>query len=364
MYPRLEINISKLKHNVDTLSQICKSHNIDMIMVTKSYCAIPEVVEKISGDKVDYLADSRVENLKNLQNINIPKVLLRIPMPSEIADVVKYVDVSFNSELKTIYKLNEESKKQNKIHKIVLMFDLGDLREGYFKEEELFSAVEGVLKLENIKLFGIATNLTCYGAIIPSEKNLGRLASLAKAIENKYNITLEFVSGGNSSSIDLLQKFKMPKGITNLRLGEAVVLGRETAYGKVIENTYQDTFKMICEVVEIKEKPSLPIGEIGMDAFGNVPKYEDKGILKRAIVGIGKQDIDIDGIVPIDSDIEILGASSDHMILNVSNSKQCYEVGDKVEFLVEYGGLLTSCTSKYVHKELVYSEFTQKQQAY
>jgi predicted amino acid racemase len=121
---------------------------------------------------------------------------------------------------------------------------------------------------------------------------------------------------------------------------------------------------MICEVVEIKEKPSLPIGEIGMDAFGNVPKYEDKGILKRAIVGIGKQDIDIEGIVPIDSDIEILGASSDHMILNVSNSKQCYEVGDKVEFLVEYGGLLTSCTSKYVHKELVYSEFTQKQEAY
>ena len=364
MYPRLEINIPKLKHNVSVLSDICKTHNLDMAMVTKVYCAMPEVVKEISFDNVNYLADSRVENLKNLQDINIPKILLRIPMLSEIKDVIKYVDISFNSELKTIYKLNEEAKNQNKVHKIALMFDLGDLREGYFDEEEFFRVVEEVLKLENIKLFGIATNLTCYGAIMPSEENLGRLANLAKRIEKEYNTPLEFVSGGNSSSIDLLQSFKMPDGITNLRLGEAIVLGRETAFGKSIENTHQDVFKLVCEIVEIKEKPSLPIGEIGMDAFGNVPEYEDKGILKRAIVGIGKQDINIEGIMPIDNKIEILGASSDHMILNVTDCENKYEVGDKIEFLVEYGGLLTACTSKYVHKELVYNECTQVEMVY
>ena len=364
MYPRLEINIPKLKNNVSVLSDICKTHNLDMAMVTKVYCAMPEVVKEISFDNVNYLADSRVQNLKNLQDINIPKILLRIPMISEIKDVIKYVDISFNSEIKTIYKLNEEAKNQNKVHKIVLMFDLGDLREGYFDEEEFFSVVDKVLKLENIKLFGIATNLTCYGAIMPSEENLGRLANLAKRIEKEYNTPLEFVSGGNSSSIDLLQALKMPDGITNLRLGEAIALGRETAYGKEIENTYQDAFKLVCEIVEIKDKPSMPIGEIGMDAFGNVPSYEDKGILKRAIVGIGKQDINIEGIMPIDKNIEILGASSDHMILNVTDCENKYDVGDKVEFLVEYGGLLTACTSKYVHKELVYNECTQTELAY
>ena len=355
MYPRLEINIDKLKNNVRILHDLCQTYNIDMAMVTKSYCAIPQVVEELCEEYVDYIADSRIENLKKLSHINLPKILLRIPMLSEVEDVIKYCDISFNSELKTIYSLNEEAKKQDIVHKIVVMVDLGDLREGYFKEEDLFNSIEEILRLSNIELYGIATNLTCYGAIIPSYDNLGRLADLAKEIESKYQINLQFVSGGNSSSIDLMMSANMPKGITNLRLGEAIVLGRETAYGKDLKGTYQDVFKLICEIVELKEKPSLPIGEVGVDAFGNKPVYEDKGIIKRAIVAIGKQDIDITSIHAIDSQIEILGASSDHMILNISECDKDYNNGDKVAFSIEYGSLVTACTSKYVNKELVYN---------
>lgn len=355
MYPRLEINIDKLKTNVRVLHDLCQTYNIDMAMVTKSYCAIPEVVEEITQQYVDYIADSRIENLKNISHIKLPKILLRVPMLSEVEEVIKYADISFNSELKIINALNEEAKKLDTVHKVVIMVDLGDLREGYFKEEDLFNAVEEVLTLSNIELYGIATNLTCYGAIIPSYDNLGRLSSLAKEIENKYKVRLQFVSGGNSSSIDLMMSGNMPDGITNLRLGEAIVLGRETAYGKNLEGTYQDAFKLVCEIVELKEKPSLPIGEVGVDAFGNKPVYEDKGIIKRAIVGIGKQDLDITSIQAVDSQVEILGASSDHMILNMSECDREYHVGDKVEFLVEYGGLVTACTSKYVSKEVVYN---------
>lgn len=355
MYPRLEINIGKLKTNVRVLHDLCQTYNIDMAMVTKSYCAIPEVVEELTEQYVDYIADSRIENLKNISHIKLPKILLRVPMLSEVEEVIKYADISFNSELKIINALNEEAKKLDTVHKVVIMVDLGDLREGYFKEEDLFNAVEEVLTLSNIELYGIATNLTCYGAIIPSYDNLGRLSSLAKEIENKYKVRLQFVSGGNSSSIDLMMSGNMPDGITNLRLGEAIVLGRETAYGKNLEGTYQDAFKLVCEIVELKEKPSLPIGEVGVDAFGNKPVYEDKGIIKRAIVGIGKQDLDITSIQVVDSQVEILGASSDHMILNMSECDREYHVGDKVEFLVEYGGLVTACTSKYVSKKVVYN---------
>lgn len=355
MYPRLEINIDKLKNNVRILHDICQTYNIDMAMVTKSYCAIPQVVEELCEEYVDYIADSRIENLKNLSHINLPKILLRIPMLSEVEEVIKYSDISFNSEMKTIYSLNEEAKKQDIVHKIVVMVDLGDLREGYFKEEDLFNSIEEILRLSNIELYGIATNLTCYGAIIPSYNNLGRLANLAKEIESKYQINLQFVSGGNSSSIDLMMSGNIPKGINNLRLGEAIVLGRETAYGKNLKGTYQDAFKLVCEIVELKEKPSLPIGEVGVDAFGNKPVYEDKGIIKRAIVAIGKQDIDITSIHPIDSQIEILGASSDHMILNISECDKEYNIGDKVEFSIKYGALVSTCTSKYVNKEIVYN---------
>ncbi|AJP10143.1 TPA: alanine/ornithine racemase family PLP-dependent enzyme [Clostridioides difficile] len=353
MYPRLEIDIEKLKHNVKLISQMCHERNIKISFVTKSFCAQKEIVEEICSEGIDHIADSRIQNLKNLQDINLPKILIRIPMLSELEEVINYCDISFNSELGTIKKLNELCESKNIIHKIVLMFDLGDLREGYFYEEDFFNNVREIVRLKNIEIIGIATNLTCYGAIIPSRENIGRLVSIAKRMEEKFGINLEIVSGGNSSSIHLLINNNMPEGITNLRIGESILLGRETAYGENINGTYQDAFKLICQVVECKEKPSVPIGEIGVDAFRNKPVYEDKGILKRAIIAIGKQDINIDSLIPIDTDIKILGASSDHMILDVSNTKYDYKLGDNLEFLLTYGGIMSSSTSKYVAKKII-----------
>lgn len=353
MYPKLKIDISKLRHNVKKISQMCHKKNIKMAFVTKSFCAQSEVVKSLCDEGIDYIADSRIKNLRKLKDITLPKILIRIPMLCEAEDVIDYSDISFNSELETIKKLNEISKNKNKVHKIVLMFDLGDLREGYFYEDDLFNNIREILRLENIELIGIATNLTCYGAIIPSEENIGRLVNIAHKIEDEFNLNLDIVSGGNSSSLDLMMKDNMPEGVTNLRIGESIVLGRETAYSKNIDGTYQDAFKLVCQIVECKEKPSIPIGEIGVDAFGNKPVYKDKGILKRAIVAIGKQDIDTDSLIPIDTSIEILGASSDHMILDISNSEIDYKVGDEVEFLLTYGGLMSTSTSEYVSKEII-----------
>lgn len=353
MYPKLEIDINKLKNNVKIISQICHEKNISLAFVTKSFCAREEVVNKLVEYGIDYIADSRINNLKKLKDIKLPKMLIRIPMISELEAVIEYSDISFNSELETIKELNKLCESKNMIHKIVIMFDLGDLREGYFYEEDLFNNIKNILEFKNIEIVGIGTNLTCYGAIIPSSINTGRLVEIAKKLEDEFDLNLEIVSGGNSSSLDLMMKDNIPKGVTNLRIGESIVLGRETAYGNNIKGAYQDAFKLVCEVVECKEKPSVPIGEVGIDAFGNKPVYEDKGILKRAIIGIGKQDIDTDSLMPIDTSIEILGASSDHMILDISKSKNDYKVGDKIEFLLTYGGLMSTSTSEYVSKEII-----------
>ena len=74
------------------------------------------------------------------------------------------------------------------------------------------------------------------------------------------------------------------------------------------------------QIIELKSKRSLPIGEIGVDAFGQRPYYEDRGIIRRAILAIGKQDTDPDSMISLDEKIDILGASSDHLILDVSKS--------------------------------------------
>lgn len=352
MYPRLVIDLKKVKNNLDRITEMVKGSGSSLMIVTKGYSADMEIFKILDGSDIDYLADSRIQNLKKYEGAKKERVLLRLPMNSETDEVVKYADISLNSELKTIKNLNESARRQNKIHKILLMIDLGDLREGIFfkNEDEIYSTVEEVLKLNNIELFGLGVNLTCYGAVIPKSDNLSILVEIARKIEKKFDIKLQMISGGNSSSIYLIGRKELPEGINNLRVGEAFLLGGETAYSQKLEGFYDDAFTLEAEIVELKEKQSVPIGETGVDAFGNKPVYEDRGIIKRAIIAVGRQDVDPDALHPIDSKIDILGASSDHLILDISKSDMKYKVGDIVNFKLSYSSLLRATTSGYVDR--------------
>lgn len=356
MYPRLVVDRQKLRDNLEALAKLTKSADCSLMVVTKAMCAEKEVAEVIcENPDVAIMADSRVENLKSYYDMaheaGKQTLLLRLPMECEIEEAVKYADISFNSELHTINLLNEEAKKQGKVHKIVLMIDLGDLREGIFytDEDQIFDVVRRVLTMENIELEGIGVNLTCYGAIIPKNDNLSILVQWARKIEDRFGIKLNMVSGGNSSSIYLIEKGELPEGINNLRLGESFFLGNDTAYGTQVTGTVDDALICEAQIIELKEKPSLPVGEVGKDAFGQVPEYEDRGIIKRAIIAIGQQDTAIDSMVPLQEGVEILGASSDHMILDVTKADNL-KVGDIVSFKLGYGGMLKCSTSKYVKK--------------
>jgi predicted amino acid racemase len=348
MYPKIIINTEKYRHNVRYL--IDKSHKtgISVMGVSKVFCADQKLINILNEENIDYIADSRIQNLESIIT-NIPKVLLRLPSYSEAENIILNSDISLNSEISTIKQLNKFSKIHNTIHGVILMIDLGDLREGLFTDDDIFDTVKSVLKLKNISLKGIGTNLTCFGGVIPTIKVLSKLVDYKTRIENEFNISLEIISGGNSSNIKLLLEDSIPFGINNLRLGEAIILGRETAYGSFIDNTYSDIFTLEAEIIELKEKPSKPIGEIGMNAFGKVPIFKDKGNMLRAILSIGKQDVDHKELIPIDN-VEILGSSSDHIIVDVSNSLKIYGVGDIIKFKLTYASVLSLMTSKYVGK--------------
>lgn len=348
-YPALKVNLKKIEANTRLLVEKCGAYKINVSAVTKVFCGMPEIAEAVAKGGAAYLADSRIENLIKMRDINLPKMLLRIPMLSQVKEVVEYADISLNSEYEVIKALSDESKKRGKSHDIILMIDLGDLREGVWADEAVDYAGK-IIELKGVRLIGIGTNLTCYGAVIPKVDNLSRLVEIGESIKKRYGLELTIISGGNSSSIYLVENGTIPKGINNLRLGESIVLGNETAYGNRIEGTYNDCFTICAEIIELKEKQSVPIGEIGVDAFGNKPTYVDRGIRKRAILAIGKQDVRIDGLTPIDEKIIILGASSDHMIVDVTDSEKGYSIGDIVEFTLDYGALLSACTSEYVNK--------------
>jgi len=358
MYPKLEVYPGKIKNNTEIIKKLCKKNNIKLAVVSKGANNIPEVVEALIAGGADYLADSRIKRFKKLRSFvkNLPLMLLRIPGPGEIKEVIKYVDISLNSEIEIIKLLNEEAKIQSKMHKIVYMLELGDLREGVYPAEKVIEKIKEVNKLSNISLEGIGTNLSCYGGIKPDEKNLGKLSDLAKKIEKQFNQKLNIVSGGSTTSLPLLLDDKMPKKINNLRIGESILLGRdiESLWDYNIKGIKKDTFILKAEIIELKDKPSKPFGQPFVDAFGHKPSFEDHGKRKRAILGIGKADfVYPDQLIPLKEGIEILGASSDHLIVDVEDVEEDLSLGDIISFNLFYGPMLYLTASSLVEKEII-----------
>jgi predicted amino acid racemase len=226
------------------------------------------------------------------------------------------------------------------------------LREGYW-QYEIMEWIEAIIKLPNIILKGIGANYSCFGGVLPDKNNMNMLVDIYSRIEKKYGIKLEVLSPGSSSVHFYFKQGMLPEEVNNFRIGELILLGFDSQMDEYVDNMYNDAFILEAEIIEIKTKPSIPVGPIGLDAFGNKPIFEDKGMMKRAILGIGKQDVKIDVLLPLDVDAEIQGGSSDHMIVDISRCKTEYRVGGKMKFMPRYSALLALTTSEYVSEILI-----------
>lgn len=348
-YPKLTIDLKKIEENAREMVRRCRARGITVAGVTKMVCGNEVIADTLVGAGVEVLADARIENLKRMSNIQVPKMLLRIPMASQAEKIVKYSDISLVSELSTIKRLADEAVIQDKVYNIILMVDLGDLREGIFYRDEIFEAVEKIKEIVGIKLIGIGSNLTCYGGVVPTEENLSRLIEIRSALEEKFALALDIISGGNSGSLSLFEDNSLPEEVNQLRLGASLLMGIGLN-DRPVKGLNIEIFKLEAEIVEVRLKPSVPIGKRGLDAFGEKPVFIDRGIRKRAICALGKQDISLDHLIPTDKDIIILGGSSDHLILDITDSTREYCVDGRVEFDLSYGGCLSAMASEYINK--------------
>ncbi len=358
--PQVTIDLERIERNARTVVSWCAEAGISTFGVTKGACGMPQVARAMLRGGVQGLAESRFENIKRLREagIDAPIMLLRSPPLSLIDEVVRSVDVSLNSELAVIRELSRVAERMGRVHDIILMIDLGDLREGIWPDD-LIPTVEQILELPGIRIAGLGTNLTCFGAIIPTEVNLGQLTDLAETVRKTFGLDLTYISGGNSSSLPLLLSGGMPKGINNLRIGEAILQGgRDTFLDTPRPELDRDVFLLSGELLEVKMKPSMPIGKSGVDAFGGRPVFEDIGERLRGIVNIGREDAHIEGLLPVAPGIIVLGASSDHLILDVTDAANPPQVGDRVSFRMSYGALLAAMTSEYVEKIPMYDRHT------
>ena len=353
MYPQLRIDLGKFEHNAKTLLERCKSKGITLSAVTKVYCADSKMMDVLNRLPFEFFADSRLENIESYpKNRRARTMMLRLPSPSEVLQTVKSCDVSLNSELHTLQLLSEAAKRLGVTHGVILMIDLGDLREGiYYKDTPLlYETVEYIISQKNLALEGIGVNLTCYGSVLATESNLQQLCDIGKEIEERYRVKLNVISGGNSSSLYLLEGDTMPQKVNNLRLGDSMISGLEAAFGKPFPGLEQDVITLAAEVIELQEKPSMPEGELGVNAFGEKVEFTDIGFRKRAILAVGRQDTDYQGLECLEEGIVVLGSSSDHLILDVTEATRQLHVGDIVEFSLSYGAVLAGFTSKYVNR--------------
>jgi ornithine racemase len=350
--PRVTIDLGKVERNARAVVAACGDRGIGVFGVTKGTCGMPQVARAMLRSGVIGIGESRFENIRRLRHsgIDCPILLLRSPPLSHIEEVIATVDISLNSELATIEELSRVAERMSRIHDIILMIDLGDLREGIWPHD-LMPTVEKVLDLPNVRIVGVGTNLTCFGAVLPTEQNMGALVQQARNLEQTFGLQLRYVSGGNSSSLPLLLSGKMPAGINNLRIGEGVLQGgRDTFHDAPWREVEQDAFLLTGELLEVKTKPSVPIGETGVDAFGKRPVFEDKGDRLRGILNIGREDVVVEGLTPVDPGLAVLGASSDHLVVDLTRMTPPPEVGDTLSFHMSYGALLAAMTSEYVEK--------------
>ena len=346
-YPQLEFDLALLRSNADAVISRCRGMGIRVCGVVKGVDGLPEAARVLRAAGAAELGTSRLEQVAKCRAAGVPGpwLLIRIPGLTELPDVVALCETSLQSEWPTLLALEEECLRQNKTHRVIVMTDLGDLREGFWDKKELVDVCERVEReLPHVHLAGIGVNLTCYGSTKPTPEKMNELVGLARQVEQRIGRKLEIVSGGATSSFTLVHWGTMPAGVNHLRIGEAILLGKDLQVDwgiRDMDYLRMDALTLRAEVVEVKDKPTYPIGEFAIDAFGRKPAYEDRGIRRRAILALGRADVgELESLIPREPGMTVIGGSSDHCIVDVEDCPRRLQVGDIVEFSLCYSHML------------------------
>lgn len=352
----ITLNKQKLQHNYTELDTLFKEHNIEWAAVVKLLCGNALFLKQVLDLGIPEVCDSRISNLKTIKKLrpDVQTVYIKPPAQENVREVLECADVTFNTEYDTIKLLSDTATDMGVSHKILIMIELGELREGVMREE-FIEFYQKVFDLPNIKVIGIGANLTCMYGVLPSEDKLLQLCLYKQLVEAKFNQVIPYISGGASVTIPLIYRDLMPEAINHFRVGETLFMGTNAYENKPYKNMYNDVFKLYAQIIELNEKPYVPSGELGYNLSGEKMEFDttqDGEVGLRAIVDIGLLDVEDSHLTPVDEELEIIGASSDMMVIDLKENKKDLEVGDFIEFKMNYMGILRIMNSDYIEKRL------------
>lgn len=355
----ITLDATKLKQNYLFLEKLFKKHNIYWSVVTKMLCGNKDFLKEVLDLGIQQVCDSRVTNLKVVKSINpkVETIYIKPPAKRSIPSVVKYADVSMNTEINTIQELSKEAVRQNKIHKIIIMIELGELREGVLGEV-FIDFYSKVFQLKNIEVIGVGTNLSCLYGVLPNQDKLIQLSLYKQVIEAKFNSHIPLLSGGSSVTIPLIFQKLLPRAINHFRVGETLYLGTDVYNDTTLPDMQYDVFKLSAEIIELVEKPVVPAGDFGTNLEGLSFKFDEGELGKtsfRAIIDLGLLDVEQKNISPLDESLQFVGASSDMIVIDLGANKKNYRVGDLIHFKMNYMGALRIINSRYIEKKVIRS---------
>jgi predicted amino acid racemase len=346
----------KLTDNFQFLRNLFSENKMDWGVVSKLLCGNKKYLDLLIKLGISEIHDSRISNLKTIKEIDpcVQTVYIKPPAQGNIPEIIAFADVSMNTEYLTMKLLSEEAGRQAKVHKVIIMIETGDLREGVMGEN-LVHFYEKVFELPNLKIIGLGTNLNCLHGVMPSQDKLIQLCLYKQIIELKFNVKIPWISGGTSVTIPLILNKQIPAGVNHFRVGETLFFGTNLFEENTIEGMHDDVLMLSTEIIEITEKPIVPSGPLAANPQGETVVIDESLYGKttfRAILDLGLLDIDPKYLVKDQYDFEILGASSDMLVIDLGENKKGLKVGDLVSFKLKYMGALALLNSNYIEKRI------------
>jgi len=355
------INLQALRRNFEVIVGMMRDQGASWSVVTKALCGHEETIKALHMLGARSVADSRLDNLRTIKQSvpTLEKWYLRLPHLSVVEDVVALSDVSLNSEIEIIRALGKEAARQGKTHSIVIMIELGDLREGILPGT-LVKFYKGIFDLPNIQVLGIGAQIGCLAGAVPSVDQVAQLLLYRELLELKFNHKLPLISAGSSIFLPLLQEASLPRGMNHYRIGEALFLGTDLVHGGTLKGLRDDVILLEAEIAEIKQKSLVTLGEtVHSQPFEPTVSDGDESQPMmpgqrgyRALVTVGQIDTDVAGLTPVNPAHQIAGASSDITVVNLGDDPGGLGIGDTITFKPNYSAFVRLMNDSYIAKKI------------
>lgn len=329
----LVVELDAIHGNSQAVAGLLRGAEASLVAVTKACLGEPRVAEAMMAGGAIALADTRDRNLTRLRAALPGVELHRIYLPP-VSSAFVPGDLTYLSSVPGARALAALGSRARPLA-VMVQLETGDQREGV-PREQLEGLIEYVLGEPRLRLAGLSTNYACFAGVCTGVRaSVEAVAAAARQLRNA-GLELTRVSGGNSSLLALLLEGEpLPAEITELRCGEAVLLGQDALYYRPLPGCRQDACRLRAEVLE------------------GYTKASPEGDERRLVLGLGSQDLGAGSLRFVEEGFYEAGRSADYLVVGVAPGGRVVTEGEVLEIIPSYYALSAAWTSPFVEVKLV-----------